>query len=62
MMDRQKGQYVLECNGCSDTLETNKGSFHDALAVMRSENWRSVPPRKGHDDWSHYCPTCKVPQ
>lgn len=57
MIDRQKGKYVFECDGCYASLNTEERDFQTALDVMRNEGWRST--RDGPDEqWKHYCPRC----
>jgi hypothetical protein len=60
MMDRQNGKFIIECNGCGDTLDTEEGIFGDALTVMKDTNWRSVPPTRTYKEWQHYCDKCGV--
>jgi len=57
MLDRQHGDVIFECEGCSDVLETGTGNFDSALNLLRREGWRAV---KFGDDWQHYCPRCKA--
>lgn len=56
MLDRQGGEIIFECEGCSDTLETGERDFSEAKAVLDTEGWRA---RKLGSDWLHYCPGCK---
>jgi hypothetical protein len=56
MLDRQKGEIVFECDGCSDTLETGEREFSEAKHALDAEGWRA---RKLGSDWMHYCPGCK---
>lgn len=59
MLDRQKGDCVFECDGCTETLETHTGDFIAALNMAKREGWRTV---KAGDDWNHFCPRCQVPR
>lgn len=55
MLDRQHGQIVFECEGCSETLETGEREFAEAKGVLDDEGWKA---RKVGADWCHYCPEC----
>lgn len=58
MMERQKGKFVVECDGagCSEVLETDTGDFGTAREQMQEEAWKF---RKVGSDWKHYCSKCK---
>jgi hypothetical protein len=55
MMDVQKGDFVVECDGCGEVLETGTSNFEAARSVMRREGWK---PTKIGDVWTHACPGC----
>lgn len=57
MIDLQKGQLVVECDGCDDVLETGKREFSGALAFLKEEKWVSRQNKAGA--WEHFCPRCK---
>lgn len=59
MLDRQKGKYVVECDGpgCSEVLDTEMSDFGSAREVMREQDWKSVKRTDG--EWAHFCPDCK---
>lgn len=57
MMDRQKGKWVVQCDGCSDeVLETGTDVFQEAVAAARDEGWGLRKNKQG--DWENYCPKC----
>ena len=55
MMQKQKGKYVFECDGCNDTNDTDKNDFYEAREKLKDDEWKVV-----FDDgtWYHYCPSC----
>lgn len=59
MMDRQKGKFVVECDGpgCMEVLETETGDFSAARERMRQEGWKSRKNKQ--DEWEHFCEACK---
>lgn len=52
MIDRQKGQYVFECDACGDTLETDTDDFNEANTSRRDFGWLA---EKVGRDWLHFC-------
>lgn len=56
MLDRQKGNFIVECDKCSEVLDTETSSFDSALNIMRRNGWKS---RKIGEDWVHWCGECK---
>lgn len=58
MLDRQKGDYIFQCDGCYAVLETNTSNFTAAINLLRREGWKSHL-RDGDEDWKHYCKTCQ---
>lgn len=52
------GPYVIECDECHDTEETDCFNFMGALNKMKSLGWR---PRfnESTESWDHLCPDCK---
>ena len=58
MMDRQRGQFIFECDVCGDVLETDTSNFNEARATLDRENWKA---RKIGADWCHSCEKCGVP-
>lgn len=58
MLDRQYGKFVVECDSCPTTLETDTKDFDEARQVMIREGWKV---RKIGRDWIHGCPKCGVP-
>ncbi|WP_439392362.1 hypothetical protein ACRQ5Q_22465 [Bradyrhizobium sp. PMVTL-01] len=59
MLDRQHGKFVVECDSCGDTLQTDTRDFEEAREVMRLNDWKA---RKIGRDWIHGCPECGVPK
>lgn len=59
MLDRQHGEFVVECDACGATLETETKDFDEARACMQRNEWRV---RKIGRDWIHGCPRCGVPR
>lgn len=58
MIDRQKGQLVVECDSCGKVLETETPDFAEAREMMKREEWKV---RKIGSEWLHGCPECGVP-
>ena len=58
MMDKQKGDFVFECDNCGAALETDQADFDVARSILRREGWRA---RKIGDVWQHGCASCGVP-
>jgi hypothetical protein len=58
MMDKQKGDFIFECDNCSAVLETDQADFDVARNIMRREGWHA---RKIGDVWQHGCASCGVP-
>jgi len=58
MMDKQKGDYVFECDVCGKVLETDQADFDVARNMMRRERWNA---RKIAGEWLHACEKCGVP-
>lgn len=52
MMDRQRGQYIFECDDCGESLYTECYDFQEALYCMRTNDWTA---RKVGTDWVHNC-------
>lgn len=52
MLDRQKGQYVFECDACGESLYTECSDFKEALYIMRTHDWTA---KKISDVWVHNC-------
>lgn len=55
MMEKQKGKYVFECDGCNEVNETDEKDFDDARDKIKKDGWRII-----FDDGTfvHYCPSC----
>jgi hypothetical protein len=58
MLDKQKGDYVVECNGCGAVLETHTSNFSAAVNLLRREGWKSHK-RDDDEDWKHFCKSCQ---
>lgn len=56
MLDRQHGDVVFECDGCTATLETNTSNFDAARNALTRADWKT---RKIGEDWCHFCPNCE---
>ena len=62
MLDRQYGKFVVECDACGDTLETETKDFAEAREVMQREGWKVRAEGHGRSAvWYHGCPQCGVP-
>jgi hypothetical protein len=60
MIDRQNGGIIhVECDSCSEVLDTETKDFDAARDVMRREDWKV---RKIGREWIHGCPKCGVPR
>jgi len=57
MLDKQKGEFVFECDMCGNTLETGTSNFEAARNLLRRERWVAY---KSNDDWKHLCDACKL--
>jgi hypothetical protein len=57
MLDRQKGNIVIQCDGCDDVIETNQADFGVAMNMLRRAGWRA---RKSDGEWKHYCTECPI--
>ncbi len=57
MMDRQKGKFFFECDGCRDVLDTETGDFLRANEDRKSAGWSAK--RKDDGEYEHYCPRCQ---
>jgi hypothetical protein len=55
MMDKQKGDFIFECDGCSAVLETDQADFGVAIKMLKRNGWKA---RKTGDVWSHSCESC----
>jgi hypothetical protein len=58
MIDRQGGRILVECDSCSEVLDTETADFEEARGLMRTEGWKV---RKIANEWLHGCPKCGVP-
>ncbi len=62
MLDRQYGKFVVECDTCGDTLETETKDFNEAREIMQRNGWKirgeGKPP---NTVWIHGCSKCGVP-
>lgn len=58
MMDKQKGDFVFECDSCGQSLETEQADFNTAINMMRRAGWTA---RKHGKDWVHGCDGCGNP-
>lgn len=56
MIERQSGELIVECDSCSEVLETETDDFSEALADMRAQSWTS---KKIGGEWLHLCPACQ---
>lgn len=56
MLTRIHGKIVFECEGCSETLETDERDFSEAKDILDNSGWKA---RLTGRDWSHYCPLCR---
>lgn len=59
MIDRQHGNIVVECDACSEVLETETRDFDEARAVMKREGWSA---REFGGVWQHGCDRCGPPK
>lgn len=59
MLDKQYGKFVVECDSCGETLQTDTKDFDEAREAMRLASWKV---RKIGRDWIHGCPECGVPK
>ena len=55
MLDRQRGQFIFECDVCGDTLETEQHNFEQAKTALDAAEWKA---RKIGSEWIHYCGDC----
>lgn len=53
MLTKVYGKFVVECEDCSETLETGTNDFDEARAKMREEGWTVKLKRS---TWEHRCP------
>lgn len=58
MLDRQYGKFVVQCDRCGETRETDTKDFDEACEAMRLAGWHA---RKIGRDWIHGCPDCGAP-
>lgn len=58
MMDKQKGDFVFECDVCGKVLETDQADFGVAINMMKRQGWTT---RKLGKDWLHGCDHCGNP-
>ncbi len=56
MLDRQAGWFVVECDKCAETFDTEEAEFYKALGSIKCEGWTS---RKIGSEWTHSCPSCR---
>ena len=56
MMDKQKGKYVFECDGCGDVFESNTDDFDLAQLKRGEAGWIAF---KEKDEWKHKCVSCR---
>jgi hypothetical protein len=54
MIHKAGGTFVVNCDECTEYLETDTDDFHDAIAYMKSEQWRVA--KNADDEWVHFCP------
>jgi len=60
MIDHQHGRIVLECDSCTEVVESERGEqWEDFWRRMKSDGWRSA---KIADEWLHGCPKHGVPR
>lgn len=52
---RDHGEIVLECDKCSETIETGEEDFNAAWNEAKTQGWRAY---KEDDEWCHSCPAC----
>lgn len=55
-IEKQKGKFWFECDGCADILETDERDFQTALDVLKSEGWRAIKGKDG--EFEHKCSRC----
>lgn len=58
MIDKQKGDFVFNCDVCGKTLETDQADFSVAINIMKRAGWNA---RKIGKDWVHGCDGCGDP-
>lgn len=58
MISRIHGKVAFTCDGdgCSESLETGKAEFSDAILQFKNDGWRAS---KEDGEWVHYCSGCK---
>lgn len=58
MLDRQRGEFIFECDVCGDVLNTDAHKFDDAREALSNAGWKA---RKIGSDWIHSCAGCGEP-
>ena len=49
------GDVTLNCDTCSDYIETEQNQLEEALEVAKTNGWHIM---KIANDWKHVCPEC----
>jgi hypothetical protein len=55
MLDHQKGEIKVECDGCGEVYDTGTDDFNDVRTLLKRDGW-SI--RKIAEEWVHFCPRC----
>lgn len=53
--ERSGGFFVLRCDECPETHDTEHSEFSEAWADAKTAGWRSF---KVGTEWCHACPSC----
>ena len=57
MMDKQKGNYVFECDTCGEVFDSKTSDFDLAQLKRKEAGWTAF---KEKEEWKHNCPKCKT--
>lgn len=58
MIRREKGHYVVICDGCEEKLDDEYDTFDEARAAAKSAGW-AVQRDIETTAWLNACPECK---
>jgi Fe2+ or Zn2+ uptake regulation protein len=53
---RERHGILFECDGCSNTLDTETKEWERAKQLLDTEKWKA---EKVGTDWLHLCPSCQ---
>lgn len=48
--------FVVHCDECPESLDTEADGYHRAVAVTRERGWRTFRGPDG--EWANACPAC----